>query len=630
MTSRFGHLSFAALAAVLLGAVAATAADPPRTNYGGPLFGDVIVAVEPLPIPSNVAAIGRGYTEFRIRLTNQSATDEHDVALIYPAPEYQESYDHIARITRRVRLARGSTMTIPLLQPALEVAGRDLAVEVDGKRFDWTVNMPPAPPRQMYYGPWRHVYGPTPGSGCVAILASRAVPETFRDSVEKRHSEVYGFFRSKLPVQNWSDNWLGYGCYCGVLLTEQEAGELPAPVLLALRRYVECGGVVIVYGGSAPKELTEGGWEPPGGKEHAVGLGVVVVTRTNDEAAGWEKLADGWADIPLAASLLTTGGGGDDVLISQKLRVPLRGLFVVVLVFAVGIGPVNLYLLSRRGNRMWLWWNVPAISVVTCLGIFAYSIVSEGFTGRMRASTLTVLDENSHRAATIGYLSLYSPFTPSGGLRFGYQTEVTAIPRDVYDQAGRARTVDWTDCQQLDSGWIVARAPANFLLRRNEDRRERINVHGESDGSLKAVNALGVNVKRLYLRVSPQPRNAGVGGPGSAGGMYYLSDLPAGGEGRLEILQGHDKPPPSPEVMRQFFTDNWSVALRQLREQPADFVMPGCYVAICERSPFTDTPLPGAMDEEGTAVVYGISAWQARPAGGGGDDSVSRSGGDGS
>ena len=86
-----------------------------------------------------------------------------------------------------------------------------------------------------------------------------------------------------------------------------------------------------------------------------------------------------------------------------ETTVPVRGLFVLVLLFAVGIGPANLWLLSRYKRRIWLWWNVPAISLLTCLVVFAYSLVSEGITGRGKTASMTLLDERSiapRRSAT--------------------------------------------------------------------------------------------------------------------------------------------------------------------------------------------------------------------------------------
>ena len=66
-----------------------------------------------------------------------------------------------------------------------------------------------------------------------------------------------------------------------------------------------------------------------------------------------------------------------DLLVAET-TVPVRGLFVLVLLFGVGIGPANLWLLSRYKRRIWLWWNVPAISLLTCLVVFGYSLASEG------------------------------------------------------------------------------------------------------------------------------------------------------------------------------------------------------------------------------------------------------------
>ena len=81
-----------------------------------------------------------------------------------------------------------------------------------------------------------------------------------------------------------------------------------------------------------------------------------------------------------------------------ETTVPVRGLLLLVICFAVGIGPVNVWLLSRRQKRMWLWWNVPAVSLVTCLAVFGYALLSEGIRGRGRTALITVLDEDAHRA----------------------------------------------------------------------------------------------------------------------------------------------------------------------------------------------------------------------------------------
>ena len=57
---------------------------------------------------------------------------------------------------------------------------------------------------------------------------------------------------------------------------------------------------------------------------------------------------------------------------------------------------------------------------------------------------------------------------------------------------GSARTLDWTGGQHLTSGWVSARVPAHFMLRKSEPRRERVEVSRNDEGELVAVNGLGV------------------------------------------------------------------------------------------------------------------------------------------
>src|SRR5205823_12860439 len=89
------------------------------------------------------------------------------------------------------------------------------------------------------------------------------------------------------------------------------------------------------------------------------------------------------------------------------------------------IGPVNISLLSRWKRRIWLLWTVPLLSGFTVLAVFGYMLLSEGWSRHLRIETITVLDESTLRAATVGWTAFYSPVTPGDGLHFSYDTEVT-------------------------------------------------------------------------------------------------------------------------------------------------------------------------------------------------------------
>src|SRR5205807_2362189 len=101
----------------------------------------------------------------------------------------------------------------------------------------------------------------------------------------------------------------------------------------------------------------------------------------------------------------------------------------------------------------------------------------------------------------------YSPLTPGDGLHFGPETELTFQGgEDIYygkrgygyeeepRGGGKAFTLDWSIDQHLARGWVSARLPAHFRLRKSEVQRERVTVHRDKDGNLSAVNGLGAEI----------------------------------------------------------------------------------------------------------------------------------------
>jgi hypothetical protein len=300
----------------------------------------------------------------------------------------------------------------------------------------------------------------------------------------------------------------------------------------------------------------------------------------------------------------------------KEASVPVRGLFALVLVFTVGIGPVNIWLLSRFKRRIWLWWNVPAISLLTCLAVFAYASFSEGWTSHGKVASFTFLDERCHRATTIGYLSYYCPLTPSSGPRFGVDTDV-AILESWQNQAGgmyhyrgdtSLRFVDWTKDQHLSSGWVNARVPAYFQIRKNEDRRERLIVKQQADGSMTVVNALGADIRRLYVA-------------DGSGRIFEGGEIAAGAEKLLTATEQINSGTEQNTLNAMFANTDWlshfsqciDVSGREDRSMPhgalgtelSHYALRRGYAAVLDKSPFVETPLEGVVSEDTAAIVCG-------------------------
>ena len=83
-----------------------------------------------------------------------------------------------------------------------------------------------------------------------------------------------------------------------------------------------------------------------------------------------------------------------------------------------------------------------------------------------------------------------------------------------------ARTIDWTHDQHLANGWVTARVPAHFMIRKSEMRRERITVRRGTDADLRVVNGLGADINQFWLADRD-------------GTVYSATDIPAGTEALL-------------------------------------------------------------------------------------------------
>jgi hypothetical protein len=233
--------------------------------------------------------------------------------------------------------------------------------------------------------------------------------------------------------------------------------------------------------------------------------------------------------------------------------------------------------------------------LITCVAVSAYSVLSEGWSGKARTAALTILDESAHQATTIGWSAFYSPLTPGDGLHYGYETELTPQIGSQYSynrsQASH-RSVDWTEGQHLASGWVSARVPAHFRIRKSEVRRERITLNRGQGDSLSVVNGLGVDLRELWL--ADRDRR-----------IYSVKNLKAGASAVL-TLQPNAQAHGIVEELRLAFAGSDWFDLAKWTRSPERLLMPGCYIAATDSSPFIENGLTDVGSRKNESVIYGI------------------------
>jgi hypothetical protein len=408
--------------------------------------------------------------------------------------------------------------------------------------------------------------------------------------------------RADTPISAWSPLWLAYSRWDAVIVTREDLADLAGggnetlAVRDALWQYVETGGTLLVLGPgdvAVPASWRRFESKSEGCTVYSPGFGRCVVT-PDRTSAKWSR--DRWAlfsdGLSSTARPWNTGISlnnlNESLPVADDLDVPVRGMFVLMLAFTVLIGPVNLLMLSRYRRRIWMLWTVPVVSLITCVAVFGYMVVSEGWGGHSRVTGLTVLDEVEHRATTVGRTVFYSPLTPSDGLRFSADTEMF-----VQGHEPTGCEVDWTEGQHLTRGWVSARVPSHYMLRKSERRLEDIKVHREGN-ALVMVNRLGANIRAITLA-------------DEKGKLYRGTNIVAGEKATLQPIKNEVRT--TNNAWRVIYSSgNWAQSIKSAASRPSEVLLPRTYLAEVEGSPFLEKGLRGASERESPSLVLGVMA----------------------
>lgn len=531
---------------------------------------------------------------------------------------------HLQSMKRVVELEPKASLSLSLFQPDLSMFDRDMEVEIDGVAGK-SMNSGVSTTRGQRFNTMHGGFGKSGGGGGqLHLLAPADVVERLRNNAFKtsvgrpptkrrssggtgssykgisyHYAQIHQFHGLPLQANSWSSNWLGYSYYDGVVLSSRHLKEMAPEAKNALWQYVECGGSLVLLGEDTLPESWQRSKVKAEGKkwdEYYPGFGQCLVFSKSRVRSltpeQWGAIADMWdqGDRPWGR-IRNPSEAQREFPVVDNVGIPVRSLFVVMLVFAVLIGPVNIRILTKKKRRIWLLWTVPGFSLLTCVLIVAFMFLSEGWQGKARAAGLVYLDESAQRASSLGWLGVYSPLA-GDGLHFSQETEITPHLRvDRWSNSKFPRTIDWTNDQHLDSGWISPRLPAHFMVRSGEKRLERLLLRWGNDGSLNMTNGLKSPIKTIWLA-------------DKKGRIFQATDVQEGAEAVLKITKL--KLNSQPDAQRKLFADDWYRLAKICADRPEDILRPGCYLAILEGAPFMEKGLSSAQLRPEPTAVLGV------------------------
>lgn len=362
----------------------------------------------------------------------------------------------------------------------------------------------------------------------------------------------YGGARSSnclaLPRSSLPSSWIDYSGLDIVSISLDELNKLPKGTRAALIQWTRCGGTLLVTAAGDPEigsrtsaklfvgdSVSANTWswsEPKSEDRHVAQIvhqdlsgGTISISGLTTSPSEWPREAMpfrvsdvGFGKLVLFRGepfpgtaqdwfwLLKTIGGisrwdwgkrhgesarigtGDFFLflIPGIGGVPVVMFLVLITIFAVVIGPLNYFVLARRKQLHLLLLTIPALALVTSFLLFGYTIVAHGFSIKARCRSLTFIDQAAQSAVTLSRLSLYAGQAPSAGMQFSRDTAVYPIwPENEQFESGQ---IDWTNSQNLTSGWLRSRTRTQFLTVGHRTERGRLEVSSPSADKLTVAN----------------------------------------------------------------------------------------------------------------------------------------------
>jgi hypothetical protein len=319
---------------------------------------------------------------------------------------------------------------------------------------------------------------------------------------------------------------------------------------------------------------------------------------------------------------------------------PVVEFCTTITLFVLAIGPVN-YLLLRRWRRLdLLVVTVPGGAAAVTLLLFGYAVVADGLGTRVRARSITHLDQRSGEAVCWARLSYYAGLAPGGGLVFPEDTAVFPLDhlpmRDYQDRALRRRLV-WDDGQHLASGWLSSRTPTQFVAVRSRATTAGIDVAEpkRSGGKPAVTNRLGSRIEELMVTLEDGATYWAAGvEPGATAALEPIEPAEARGGLRTAMRKVQPALPPGmdPQSYSSIFGFNRRYRYYYWGYSDANFVAatqatnrleqglsgvaptvgrfaapppPRSYTALVARSPEVELGTPGAKEESSLHVILG-------------------------
>ncbi|MEM1059337.1 MAG: hypothetical protein AAGK14_08820 [Verrucomicrobiota bacterium] len=338
---------------------------------------------------------------------------------------------------------------------------------------------------------------------------------------------------SRVAPGDLPEDWRGYlGCSL-VMLSEQEWRSLGKAQQLALTYWVAQGGTFGLIGPESSSSLgplmgRPAEWEQKLKKRKSLPIGFGKVVRLADDGSIAKRICDlikqptqAIPKVNEARNLYIGDWGLADTLPGIAANQGLMLIFVVV--FAVIVGPLNLFFFASKQNRYRLFWTTPLISIGASLLLCVAILIFDGLGGigkRMVVgvvlpgeNSLMLLQEQISRTAVLtsgvfepgentDFEQIIFAADPSSGYAPISQLNSSGTISSVYSasQAQRGQLNFYQDPPWYSGDYFQSRAVQAQSVTALQSSRNRLEMLSTENGAPRVVSSFAQRLQRVFYR----------------------------------------------------------------------------------------------------------------------------------
>jgi len=298
-------------------------------------------------------------------------------------------------------------------------------------------------------------------------------------------------FSSKFDPKQLPDDWRAFSGFDTVMLTESDWSLIPPGSRNAIVSWIRLGGQLVVFSTGSPTLKALGLPEDPSYGD--------ILLRTIPS----DLRLDPKPTVDLANSGRKAKPRLDAIATDFKSHWPIQSAFgeksfnyivfvLILIVFGIIVGPVNLFVFAKSGRRHRLFVTTPIISIVTSLILIALIILQDGFGGKGTRLVLMEVrpDENQNAAFIHQEQFSRTGVMTSPSFTIDVPAFIAPVPiastrwsrfTDTYDTRGSYDLQPADGKLFADGAWFQSRSEQGQLITAAVPTRGRIEATRDAD-----------------------------------------------------------------------------------------------------------------------------------------------------